>query len=127
MFLYPDGYFDSVRDIRIEYLKENEIKAVILDVDNTLIDYYKNFQDGTKEWVEEAKKNGIKFSIGLFIFVIIISFSIIGFTNIENILHLLAPKISVIIWSPTTAMYFSSIFNNFFAFLNPPFNGFLAK
>ena len=63
MFLYPDGYFDSVRDIKIEYLKENEIKAVILDVDNTLIDYYKNFQDGTKEWVEEAKRNGIKFCI----------------------------------------------------------------
>ena len=63
MFLYPNGYFDSVRNIEIEYLKENEIKAIILDVDNTLIDYYKNFQNGTIEWVNEAKKNGIKFCI----------------------------------------------------------------
>ena len=63
MFLYPDGYFDSVRDIEIEYLKKNNIKAIILDVDNTLIDYYRNFQDGTIEWVNEAKKSGIKFCI----------------------------------------------------------------
>jgi len=63
MFLYPDGYFESIRDIKIEYLKENKIKAVILDVDNTLIDYYKNLQEGTKEWVNEAKRNGIKFCI----------------------------------------------------------------
>ena len=60
MFLYPDGYFDKVRDIKIEYLIENEIKAIILDVDNTLIDYYKVFPDGTKEWVELVKKHGIK-------------------------------------------------------------------
>ena len=63
MFLYPDGYFDSVRDIEIEYLKKNNIKAIILDVDNTLIDYYRNFQNGTIEWVNEVKKSGIKFCI----------------------------------------------------------------
>lgn len=63
MFLYPKGYFDSVRDIKIEYLKENEIKAIILDVDNTLIDYYKNFPKGTKEWVARLKEYGIKFCI----------------------------------------------------------------
>ena len=63
MFLYPDGYFDNVRDIKIEYLIENNIKAIILDVDNTLIDYYKVFPEGTKEWVENVKKQGIKFCI----------------------------------------------------------------
>ena len=63
MFLYPNGYFESVRDIKIEYLKENEIKAIILDVDNTLIDYYKVFPEGTKEWVKNVKKYGIKFCI----------------------------------------------------------------
>lgn len=63
MLLYPKGYFDSVRDINIEYLRKNEIKGIILDVDNTLIDYYKNFPKGTKEWVEKLKKNGIKFCI----------------------------------------------------------------
>ena len=44
MVLYPNGYFDSVRDISIEYLKKNQITGIILDVDNTLIDYYKVFQ-----------------------------------------------------------------------------------
>ena len=63
MFWYPDGYFDKVRDIKIEYLKENKIKAIILDVDNTLIDYYRVFPEGTEEWVRCAKKEGIKFCI----------------------------------------------------------------
>lgn len=57
------GYFKSVRDIKIEYLKNNNIKGVILDVDNTLIDYYRNFPDGTKEWVASLKDAGIKVCI----------------------------------------------------------------
>jgi len=63
MILYPNGYFDSVRDISIEYLKKNQITGIILDVDNTLIDYYKVFPDGTKEWVAQLKKHGMKFCI----------------------------------------------------------------
>ncbi len=63
MLVYPDFYCDSVRDITIEFLKEHNIKGIILDVDNTLIDYYKKFEDGTVEWVETLKKAGIKFCI----------------------------------------------------------------
>lgn len=63
MLFYPDFYCDNVRDITIEFLKENNIKGIILDVDNTLIDYYRKFEDGTIEWVEELKKSGIKFCI----------------------------------------------------------------
>lgn len=63
MILYPNGYFDSVRDISIEYLKKNQITGIVLDVDNTLIDYYKVFPDGTKEWVAQLKKHGMKFCI----------------------------------------------------------------
>ena len=44
-------------------LKSNNIKAVILDSDNTLIDLNKNPLDGIKEWINEMKKNGIKFCI----------------------------------------------------------------
>lgn len=63
MLFYPNFYCNNVRDITIEFLKENNIKGLILDVDNTLIDYYRKFEDGTIEWAENLKKEGIKFCI----------------------------------------------------------------
>lgn len=63
MLLYPNYYCNNVREISVDFLNKNNIKGLILDVDNTLIDYYKNFEDGTIEWVEELKKAGIKFCI----------------------------------------------------------------
>lgn len=63
MIFYPNLYIKNVRKITIEYLKENNIKALILDVDNTLIDFYKNMPEGTKQWCEKLKKEGIKFCI----------------------------------------------------------------
>lgn len=61
--IYPKEYLDSVREIDIELLKRNDIYGLILDVDNTLIDFEKQMPEGTKEWVEEMKKHGIKFCI----------------------------------------------------------------
>ncbi len=63
MILYPKLYLKSVTQITIEILKKNNIKALILDVDNTLIDYCRNMPDGIKKWCEELKKSGIKFCI----------------------------------------------------------------
>ena len=63
MLLKPDMRVDKITDITIEMLKSNNIKAVILDSDNTLIDLNKNPLDGIKEWINEMKKNGIKFCI----------------------------------------------------------------
>ena len=63
MLFYPDFYCNNVRDVKLELLKENNIKGIILDVDNTLVDYYKKFEEGTIEWVNELKKSGIKFCI----------------------------------------------------------------
>ena len=63
MLIYPKIYLENVRQITIEFLKENNIKALILDVDNTLIDFDKNMEEGTKEWCEDLKKQGIKFCI----------------------------------------------------------------
>lgn len=63
MLFYPDFYCGNVRDITIEFLKENNIKGIILDVDNTLVDYYRKFEDGTIEWVQKLKEAGIKFCI----------------------------------------------------------------
>ena len=39
MNIYPKGYFKKVEDITIQYIIKNKIKVLILDVDNTLIDY----------------------------------------------------------------------------------------
>jgi hypothetical protein len=63
MVLYPKAYFKSVCEITVEFLKQNNIKALILDVDNTLIDYYKNLADDKVEWAENLKNNGIKLYI----------------------------------------------------------------
>jgi len=63
MKLYPDAYFSKVEEITIEFLQENEIKALILDVDNTLIDYQQNLSENVIKWVKELKGQGIKFYI----------------------------------------------------------------
>ncbi len=63
MLIYPKFYCDNVREIKLEFLKENNIKGIILDVDNTLVDFYRKFEDGTIEWVQNLKKEGIKFCI----------------------------------------------------------------
>lgn len=63
MIFYPKGYFKRVSEISTEYLKENNIKGLILDVDNTLIDYYKNMSEDTIKWANELKHNGIKMCI----------------------------------------------------------------
>ena len=63
MILYPKELFNNVREIDIEFLNKNDIKALILDVDNTLIDYDKNLPEETIKWAENLKENGIKLYI----------------------------------------------------------------
>ncbi len=63
MILYPKAHFNNVREITINYLQNNKINALILDVDNTLIDYDKNLSKETIEWVKNLKKDGIKLYI----------------------------------------------------------------
>lgn len=63
MLIYPKAYFKSVKDITIDFLKKNNIKALILDVDNTVLDFDLKIPDGVKEWCEELKKQNIKFCI----------------------------------------------------------------
>lgn len=59
MTIYPKAYFKNVREITIEFLKKNNIKALILDVDNTLIDYYKNLSQETVLWAKKLKEEGL--------------------------------------------------------------------
>lgn len=61
--LYPNLYLKKVEDITIQELIKNKIKLLILDVDNTLIDYYKNLSEDIINWVKEMKGQGIKLYI----------------------------------------------------------------
>ena len=63
MLIYPQTYIDSVKEITIEFLKNNNIKALILDVDNTILDFNKKIPEGIENWCENLKKQGIKFCI----------------------------------------------------------------
>lgn len=60
MNIYPNLYLDSVKKINATLLKKNNISGLILDVDNTLIDYYRNLIDGAEKWCEKIKEEGIK-------------------------------------------------------------------
>lgn len=63
MNFYPKGYFNKISDIPLTYLKQNCIKGLILDVDNTLIDYYKNMPQEIAQWIIQTKEEGIKMCI----------------------------------------------------------------
>lgn len=61
--IYPDLYLKKVEDIKIEQLIRNKIKLLILDVDNTLIDYQKKLSDEIINWTKEMRGQGIKLHI----------------------------------------------------------------
>ena len=59
MLLYPKKYINRITDIDLQFLKENNIKGLILDVDNTLIDIDKKFIEGLDSWASKMIDNGI--------------------------------------------------------------------
>ena len=61
--LYPNAYFKKVEDITIQFLIKNKIKALILDVDNTLIDYNKNLTQDVIDWSKNLRGQGIRLYI----------------------------------------------------------------
>ena len=61
--IYPNAYFNNVLEIKISFLIKNKIKALILDVDNTLIDYDKNLSEDIIKWSCELQGQGIKMYI----------------------------------------------------------------
>ena len=63
MNLYPKIYLNNVKEITIELLKENNIKGLLLDVDNTLIDFNLKMLDNVEKWCEDLKKQNIKICI----------------------------------------------------------------
>ena len=61
--LKPDAYFEKITDIDYEYLKQHNIRGLILDVDNTLLDLDEKPIEGIKEWVNVMKNNNLKICI----------------------------------------------------------------
>ena len=60
MKIYPRLYCNNVLEVTPEILKENNIKALILDVDNTLLDFDLKIIDGLEDWGKTMKENEIK-------------------------------------------------------------------
>ena len=63
MILYPKLYLNSVKEITLDLLNKHNLKGIILDVDNTLIDYHKNIPDGIEEWANNLKQARISLCI----------------------------------------------------------------
>lgn len=64
MFLLPDIKLKKVTDIKVELLKEYGIKALILDVDNTLSTHHGQvLTDGLPQWLQYMKENGIELTV----------------------------------------------------------------
>ena len=63
MKIYPRLYCKNILEVTPEFLKQNNIKALILDVDNTLLDFDLNLIDGLEDWGKTMKENEIKLII----------------------------------------------------------------
>ena len=61
--LKPKEQFDKVTDITVDFLRKNNIKAVILDVDNTLMDLDRKPLENIEKWVDSLKNENIKICI----------------------------------------------------------------
>lgn len=57
----PNFKFDKITDISSEFLNKNEIRALLLDVDNTLSTHHgEQLFAGVDEWIKKMKSDGIK-------------------------------------------------------------------
>ena len=63
MNIYPNELLNKVEEITIEFIQKHKLKALILDVDNTLIDYNKNLSEEKIKWAKNLKGQGVKLYI----------------------------------------------------------------
>ena len=64
MLLHPDVKLDRITEITVNLLNQNEIKAMLLDVDNTMSTHHgTELVEGLTEWIENMQKNGIKLTV----------------------------------------------------------------
>lgn len=64
MLLKPDIKLHGITDITVELLNNNDIKALLLDVDNTMSTHHGTvLTDGLMEWIDRMQQNGIKLMV----------------------------------------------------------------
>ena len=63
MKIYPNAHFKKVEEIDIEFIQKNKLKALILDIDNTLIDYNRTLTESVKQWAKGLSGQGVKLYI----------------------------------------------------------------
>ncbi|MGE5328904.1 MAG: YqeG family HAD IIIA-type phosphatase [Deltaproteobacteria bacterium] len=57
---FPDMEVHKVEDISMDDLRQNNIKAVILDIDNTICEWKMEPSENVKAWLGLLKRNGIQ-------------------------------------------------------------------
>ena len=63
-FLFPDFHFKSIHDVPLSFYKENNIKGVLFDIDNTLEPYSTRIpSERTVKLFADLIENGIKISV----------------------------------------------------------------
>ncbi|MBO5909716.1 MAG: YqeG family HAD IIIA-type phosphatase [Clostridia bacterium] len=64
MLLKPEIKLRGITDITVELLIENNIKALLLDIDNTMSTHHGTIlTDGLLEWIKYMQDNGIKLMV----------------------------------------------------------------
>ena len=64
MILLPDIKLERITDISLELLNKFDIKALLLDVDNTMSTHHGTvLTEGLMEWIAEMQQNGIKLCV----------------------------------------------------------------
>lgn len=62
-YLWPDRYFDDISSVTPKLLEELGVRALICDIDNTLVTYDDPLPtESCLEWFESMKTGGIKLS-----------------------------------------------------------------
>jgi len=60
----PNFYLKNIFSVDVDFLKKNNIKALLLDADNTLCIFHTDTPvDGVLEWIDEVKSAGIELHI----------------------------------------------------------------
>ena len=60
---YPTYTYKSVESIPYYFIEENNIKLILIDMDNTIIDKKGNYSDDIKQWVSRMKRSGVQIYI----------------------------------------------------------------
>jgi HAD superfamily phosphatase (TIGR01668 family) len=62
-FFHPDFYFEKYSDITPDFLKKNNIKTLLLDIDNTLAPYEQSEpSEENLVWLSTLDKEGIRYA-----------------------------------------------------------------